>query len=71
MKNGYISNKALYDLITRRFDKIDIIVEENSKEITVLKVWRANITGKIIGGVAVLSFILNIGWDWIESHFKK
>jgi len=71
MKNGYISNKALYDLITRRFDKIDIIVEENSKEITVLKVWRANITGKILGGVAVISFILNLGWDWIKERTKR
>lgn len=71
MKNGYISNKALYDLITRRFDKIDIIVEENSKEITVLKIWRANITGKILGGVAVISFIINMGWDWIKEKGKR
>ena len=70
MTNNYITNKALYDLMKDRFDKVDIILKENGKRITVLEVWKANITGKITIAVAVVSLIMNFTWDYIKSKFN-
>lgn len=68
--NSYITNKALYDLMKDRFDKVDIILKENGKRITVLEVWRANVLGKVTIAVAVVSLVLNFAWDYFRPKLK-
>ena len=59
------------DKILARMDKMETkimaCVSQNSEDITTLKIWRANITGRLAIIVGVVTIGLSIVVDW----FKK
>ena len=78
MTNGKVSLRDILNLnevIDAKLDKMTVKLEktifENTKRITTLEYWRANVMGKITFAVAALSLAINFGWDYIKSRFDK
>ncbi len=79
--NGRVTQKDLYNCLNnmeskldKHFDKIENLIIDNSKRITTLEYWKANITGKITMAVVVIassfSTVINFAWDYIRSKIN-
>jgi len=76
--NSKISIKDIYTVVDRmetkfdkRFDRMMVIVGENSKKITTHGYWIENVKGRIAIIVAVATLGINFGWEYLKSKFDK
>jgi len=60
----------LSNQIDKKFEEIRDVVKDNSEDITVLKYWRANITGKLVLIAGVVGFVVSIAKDWVKEKFN-
>lgn len=55
MKN--FTNRDIYDILTERFNRIDIKLDKLGNRVRILEIWRGNIMGKIgilTGGITLI-----------------
>ena len=62
-----VSNKQLYEAIMEVHKKIDEIVE---KRISPLEMWKSELMGKLAVIGLILTFGINIAFDWIKEKFR-
>jgi len=77
MTNNRVTQRDIYDALNRLEDKMDVRFDEalkitgrNLERITVLEYWKANLTGKIAGAVAVISIVVSLATDWIKKKIE-
>lgn len=73
MANNKVNLHDVYEAVSdleskmdKRFDEMGRCISIHTEEITTLKIWRANLTGKISIIVACVSLVATLVVDWFR-----
>ena len=63
--------KSEHEEISRRLGCLETQVKITNGNVTELKIWRSNLTGKITLITAIFAFVVNVIWQFIKEKLTK